>query len=700
MKIIKKLAIHASIGLALLSPNIHANDELTDNIIETVSVTGTREDKNTDALAESVEVLNQAIIENVNASHPSELINRSAGVHINNLGGEGHMTAIRQPITTRGVYLFLEDSVPIRPAGFFNHNALYEVNIPQSRQVEVVKGPGTALYGSEAIGGMINTLSQQPPKGLTTKINIEGGSFGWQRYLLSAGDSSEHHGIIVSGNFTQSDGYREASEYDRQSGNIRFDNHFDNLSLKTLVTYTAVNQQGVSTLTEDDYKNNPKKNVYHGDTGFREVSAFQLSTEVTLDLSDKHQIRLIPFYRNNKTSMAPSWMITYDPNQRETEFQSYGLLTNYGWDISPTTQWLMGVDIDVTPSRFEESAIVHTQEGEIYTGFTKDALNYDFDAEQHAISPYVRLEGQWIDNVILSVGLRYDYFAMDYTDNLDTEETTFNKQLNKPVTHYRPENQSLTFTQFSPKFGLVYQYADFHNLYMNYRHAFSTPSISKLFRSGSTVNSDKLKPIKADSIEFGLKGLMSPWLAYELALYHMEMTDDLVDVIIDDNRNTVNAGETEHQGVELTLKGDITHELAYALAYSHTKQKYNRFSYRGGAGNVDVSNNNVAKAPESTGNLSLLYAPAAIDGLKLTAEWSHLGPYYVEETNLNTYEGHDIFNLRAAYQVNDMLGLYLKGHNMTDKRYSTYTSARPGTDKITYRVGNPRSFAAGLRLAF
>jgi outer membrane receptor protein involved in Fe transport len=72
-------------------------------------------------------------------THPSEVLGKVAGVWVNVTGGEGHMTAIRQPLTTDPVYLYLEDGVPTRSTGFFNHNALYEINVPQAERIEVVK---------------------------------------------------------------------------------------------------------------------------------------------------------------------------------------------------------------------------------------------------------------------------------------------------------------------------------------------------------------------------------------------------------------------------------------------------------------------------------------------------------------------------------------------------------------------------------
>jgi outer membrane receptor protein involved in Fe transport len=73
--------------------------------------------------------------------------------------------AIRQPITYNALYLYMEDGLPIRPTGMFNHNSLYEINMSGVRDIEVIKGPASSLYGSNAIGGAINFITQGPPAG-------------------------------------------------------------------------------------------------------------------------------------------------------------------------------------------------------------------------------------------------------------------------------------------------------------------------------------------------------------------------------------------------------------------------------------------------------------------------------------------------------------------------------------------------------
>ena len=113
-------------------------------VIAPTVVSATREVQRRTDQSATIDVLEGAAIREVRAAHPSGIMQRLPGVHATQLSGEGLSMAIRQPITTKPMYLYLEDGVPTRSTGFFNHNALYEVNLPQAGGLEVLKGPGTA----------------------------------------------------------------------------------------------------------------------------------------------------------------------------------------------------------------------------------------------------------------------------------------------------------------------------------------------------------------------------------------------------------------------------------------------------------------------------------------------------------------------------------------------------------------------------
>ncbi|WP_198265248.1 TonB-dependent receptor [sulfur-oxidizing endosymbiont of Gigantopelta aegis] len=251
-----------SFSSAYADKNI-ADNTFSKNSLTEITVTGTREETLRSETAETSNVLDEQEIDEVKPAHPSELLNRIPGVHVNVTGGEGHMMSIRQPITTKAVYLYLENGIPTRSTGFFNHNALYETNIPQAESVEVTKGPGTALYGSDAIGAVINVNTRRAPMDPEAELGLEGGENGWGRILLSGGNTWGDDGVRGDLNITHTDGWRDNTDYDRVAGTARWDTILDNgASLETVFSGSDIDQQtaGSSRLSEDDYKSDPTKN--------------------------------------------------------------------------------------------------------------------------------------------------------------------------------------------------------------------------------------------------------------------------------------------------------------------------------------------------------------------------------------------------------------------------------------------------------
>ena len=72
------------------------------------------------------------------------------------LGNEQHTMSIRQPIYYGASYLYLEDGVPVRSSGVFNHNTLLEMNMDNVNKIKIIRGPAPIIYGGEAIGGAVN----------------------------------------------------------------------------------------------------------------------------------------------------------------------------------------------------------------------------------------------------------------------------------------------------------------------------------------------------------------------------------------------------------------------------------------------------------------------------------------------------------------------------------------------------------------
>ena len=231
-----------------------------------MTVTGTREGELKSETPASVSIVKGGTIEAVKPAHPSEIMSRVPGAIIMPTNGEGHTTGIRQPIGTDAVYLYLENGVPTRATGFFNHNAMFEIDLPNADGLEVTRGPGSALQGSDAIGAVFNVMTKAPSATPEVQVTAEGGSYGWARLLGTASNSWGDTGARGSLNMTHTDGWRRRTEYDRQSFTLQADQAVGgNAMIRGLFTATNADMQtgANARLTKADYLDNPTAQLPH-----------------------------------------------------------------------------------------------------------------------------------------------------------------------------------------------------------------------------------------------------------------------------------------------------------------------------------------------------------------------------------------------------------------------------------------------------
>src|SRR5690606_41575241 len=74
----------------------------------------------------------------------------------------------------------------------------------------------------------------------------------------------------------------------------------------------------------------------------------------------------------------------------------------------------------------------------------------------------------------------------------------------------------------------TYQFSDSVNGFVSYKQSFRVPQESNLFRQGANLNALELKPVVADSVEAGLRGRIGPRVMWDLSVYEMETSDDIL----------------------------------------------------------------------------------------------------------------------------------------------------------------------------
>lgn len=692
---------------ALLAPLSAAESPGTAVELAPVAVTGTREKAPLAETPLSLAAIRAETIRETAPLHPGQLLGQVPGVAVAVTNGEGHTTAIRQPFTTSPVYLFLEDGIPVRATGFFNHNALYEVNVPMAGGVEVVRGPGTALHGSDAIGGIVNVLSRAPVPMRHATLGGEAGDFGTWRIMASGGSGAGEGGAWQADlNATHTDGWRDRTAYDRRSLNLRFDQELGRgRMLKTIVGLAKIDQEtgANSPLPLADYLSDPTRNNLA--IGYRTVTSARVSVDYERQFDDA-SLSLIPYFRDNAMELNATFNLTSDPRIETTHNVSYGLLAKARKNLPIWRARLIGgVDLDYSPGTRREDNLLVARSGSgastVFGAYTLGTRIYDYRVTLRSAAPYVHTEFSPLAALRVTAGLRYDALRYD-RDNRLAAGVVPATVLGAQRFYAQLDGGRRSFERASPKLGATYALSPHLHAYASYNHGFRAPSESQLFRAGNDASAagavaraqlaQTLRPITAHQAELGVRGEARGW-SYTLVVYDLEKTNDLVSQrdLATNVTTAVNAGKTEHRGVEAGLGVPLGTRLRLDAALSHARHRY--VSWVTAA--ADFSGRTIEAAPAVLANARLTWRPVTAALLQL--EWVRVGSYWLEASNaaaFGRYAGHDLLNVRARYAVTKRLALSARVMNAADKRYADSASVTSNTP--VFSPGLPRAFYGGV----
>lgn len=162
----------AALLLLNLPLAVHAEDATP---TAPVIVTATRTAQTIDEVLASVIVIDRVTIEQTQALDIAELLRLHAGLDIGRTGGPGQQTSIFIRGTDSNHTLVMIDGVKINP-GTLGGAALQNISPDLIEKIEIVKGPRSTLYGSEAIGGVINIITRRAAHGTTFNAGASAGN--------------------------------------------------------------------------------------------------------------------------------------------------------------------------------------------------------------------------------------------------------------------------------------------------------------------------------------------------------------------------------------------------------------------------------------------------------------------------------------------------------------------------------------------
>lgn len=680
-----------AIALSLLVINLLADSSVIE--LSPISVVATGDEQSIIEQPLSVTSKSEKEIKLDQVIFQKDLLNSLSGVRVEQTGSViGHTTAIRMPENKGSYYLFMQDGIPVQSSGFFNHNGLAYTTYQSASSVEVLKGAGTALYGSDAVAAVINVESlKKPSKEQEVSIKGMGGSDGYSSGALEVSDTiDEKSSYRASAGYMHSDGWRKNTESKRFEANIRYDRIIDDYNdIKVLFNTSMTdaeqadsfnfyeNVENGSTVASDA-ANNDYLNALNNIDIRRKFDYARLSAEWSNYSFDNLEITFTPYIRYNRNRYVATWEPNFPSSDNETA--TVGFLQRNRYDAS-WGRLIAGVDAEYT-----ESSMLYTQEYNTSAygkNYTTGAL-FDYDVDYTAIAPYIHLEHDITKTFMLTAGLRYDYNHYDYKNKLAQNSN------DSSGVYFRRADRSDSYSHLSPKLSLNYTPLEDINLYIRYANGFGIPQASTLYSLKANTTID-VNPETSNTYEIGIKKLFGEKSYAEAAVYYMSVDDTITRY-----KNTStgdyyysNGGSTIHKGVEATLQLQATNELAARIAYSYSKHNYDNDSTFG--------DNEIGQAPNHLANTRLIYTPTYINGFTLMGEWQYVGSYWMDDYHtaaVGRYGGYSIGNLKADYNYSKKVRLFAKINNITDERYAVSASYAYG--RKDYNPGDPRQFYAGF----
>jgi vitamin B12 transporter len=617
----------------------------------------------TDQSASAVTVITGADIESQQWRTVPDALMAVPGLNVVQAGGPGGQTSIFIRGTNSNHVKVLIDGIdvsdPSNPTQSFDFGQLLTGDIAR---IEILRGPQSGLYGSDAIGGVISITTKNgegPPK---MTMTAEGGSFGTfnQRVGLSGSQDSFNYAFNIQHFSSTETPVTPLNEL--APGEQRINDTYNNWTYSTklganLTDNFAVNLVGRYTASR------------LGFTGEDYVDFFPPAPEALQDTQVDHQFygrgeavwslfdgRFKNFFGVNYTN---SWNWTLDPNPDSFNAPpavappttNLGQRTQYDWrgeaKVAPGQTLVFGLE-DKTESLWTNSTGAFNAFG-TYTPTTTTAQTGDK-------AGWVELQSAFADRFFVVSSIRYD------------DNESFG-----PHTTWRVAPALIvpgTETKLKATYGTGFKAPTLTELYVN------NPSFM-------VVGNPNLLPETSKGYDVGFEQpLLHDRLRFGATYFHNDIAN-LIEGTTDPTTfvsTYVNVGQATTQGVETFAALALSSRVNLRADYTYTEAR------------DDLTGLELLRRPKNKASLTALWK--VTDRLTVTAQALYVGPW-LDYNRSGTAElmapGYTLVNLAANYAVTDRVGVFARINNLLNQQYEDPLGfLRPGFGVfggITMQVG-------------
>ncbi|MEL6230389.1 MAG: TonB-dependent receptor [Cyanobacteria bacterium J06627_3] len=549
--------------------------------------------------------------------------------------------------------LILLDGRPINEVGAFGAFDLSNFTTDAVEQIEVLPGGGSVLYGSNAVGGVINIITRRPEAdGIEATTGFDLGSFGYNSQVLQVRGATGNIDWTLGYNRTDADNDFPFSltttdfEDTRTNAEVLYNNL--NLQLATDLNERNRIRFGALYLTKDlgvpggvpipGSISGGFNGLTADDNQYTENLLLDLAYEAELGQGDDSLLtaRIFGDFLESTFSDPVADNSFDSPSEDSVDQTSLGGQLQHAWQFADNQNITYGIDYRNVQATNETTVLL--------TGITTE--NYDDSINQTGI--FARYQADVTSRFSVNAGIR-----QDFNDLADGSFTSFN-------------------------LGTRVALTDTTNFRANFARNFRVPTLADLFFS--PFNNPDLDPETGISFDVGIDQQIGDRGLFRFTFYRSEVDDaiafDLVDFI------PLNIGRVESIGIETELNYQVLDSV-----FAFANYTWNRPEIKDGPEPAD-NGNSVPFTNADSFNLGVAYEPG--DGLYAALFLHSISDTFADRGNLETLDGRTTLDFKLRVPLSENWALNASMDNIFDEQYEEF----PGFP------GVGRSVQVGVRGTF
>ncbi|MBN2041890.1 MAG: TonB-dependent receptor [Spirochaetes bacterium] len=612
-----------------------------------VVVTATKTEVSQDKLTKSVDVIDKEDMEAAKESYLPELLDNLPGVHLNRGGGTGQYSTVQIRGVSADYTQFQYNGIPLNDAGgtsdsitFFIEDMFMSSNVGQ---VEVLKGTGSTLYGSRAIGGVINIIPEKPKSGLHFESRSE---YGGEDQIIQTARAS----------------YGSDSYY---------------------LDFCPVVVRSVGREEDNGYTS-----FYYENKGFSGRVGFKLN-DLTIDINSLNFLTDLQSGSSPKLDPVTSELIETEPDENS---HREGILSNTGlsvshkvmniWDYTikgaytkTNRKYIYDADVDGNVGEYGGQECYGDMQHNLYFGenfIFSIGADYKYQ-EYHGRSPEDAYSGNYT-----TVKFDYDYYTTDLYSQLQCLFFDEMIMFNIGGRYVMPEAHDNTFT-YDSSIAFVYKPSG-TKVRSGISSGYKMPSPYQLYgqyydsSAGilTTIGNEYLEPEKSINYEIGIDQDIQNMGRIGGAVFYTEIENRIV--YISGGYNQAE-GKSYSKGLELYFNSLIASLVKVDVAYTYVKGEYKDADSYEWQDVTYLPNHKVS----ATVSLLPLYNFTAYFRASYRSSMKFF-VYYSDYSGQPEYKEDGVltFDCNIGYKVNDNVDVWVRGENILNKEYTEGGYFMPG----------------------